>query len=412
MSTLTSRPLIRWAVPAAVAVAVVAAGSLAKLLPASADAVLPPRSAAQLLVDVQTARLDGLSGTVVERSALGLPDLPLPSGMGSSDLTTLVSGTHTLRLWYAGPTKVRVALLGTLGESDVIRNGADLWTWSSDQNTATHRTLPADAGPPDTGAGAASALGLTPQQAAERALAAIDPSTKVTTAGPAALAGRSAYELVLRPRDTSSLVGQVRIAVDAVEHVPLRLQVFARGSDSPAFEVAFTQVSFATPPASEFTFTPPPGVKVTQVPAQQSAQASTQQTPGTVRKPMQKLAPDQSATGPRASAAAGAGGQPHVVGSGWTAVVVAPNAAPAGSVMVKPGQGPQAGPGDQIAMSLDRVLGALPHVSGSWGSGRLLRSALVTVLITDDGRVLAGAVAPDRLYQVAAQPAPATASVP
>src|SRR5262249_27623771 len=205
MSTLTNRPMLRWAVPAAVAVAVVAAGSLARLLPASADAVLPPRSAAQLLVDVQTARLDGLSGTVVERSALGLPDLPLPSGMGSSDLTTLVSGTHTLRLWYAGPSKVRVALLGTLGESDIIRNGADLWTWSSDQNAATHRTLPADAGAPATGAGAASALGLPPQRAAERALAAIDPSTKVTTAGPAVVAGRSAYELVLRPRDTASL---------------------------------------------------------------------------------------------------------------------------------------------------------------------------------------------------------------
>src|SRR4249920_2304409 len=140
MSKNSSRPLVRWAVPVAVSLAVVAVGALVRLLPASADAVLPPRSAAQLLVDVQTARLDGLSGTVVERSDLGLPDLPIPGGMGSSNLTTLVAGTHTLRLWYAGPTKVRMALLGTLGESDVIRNGADLWTWSSDQNTATHRT--------------------------------------------------------------------------------------------------------------------------------------------------------------------------------------------------------------------------------------------------------------------------------
>jgi hypothetical protein len=49
------------------------------------------------------------------------------------------------------------------------------------------------------------------------------------------------------------------------------------------------------------------------------------------------------------------------------------------------------------------VLNSLPKVSGSWGSGRLLQSKLFTVLVTDDGRVLAGAVAPDRLYAAAAK---------
>lgn len=409
MSKFSSRPLVRWVVPVAVGLAVVIVGALARWLPASAEAVLPPRSAAQLLADVQTARLDGLSGTVVERSNLGLPELPLPSGMGSSNLTALVTGTHTLRLWYAGPTKVRLALLGTLGESDVIRSGSDLWTWSSDQNTATHRTLPADAGTPDMGAGPAGVIGLTPQQAADRALAAIDPSTRVSTAGPAVVAGRAAYELVLRPRDTASLVGAVRVAVDATEHVPLRLQVFARGGDTPAFEVAFTQVSFATPPSAEFRFTPPPGVTVTQETA--PASGSVQKDP---HRDIQKAAPNAvqrakalGSVKATASPAGAAAGQPYVVGSGWTAVVVAPQAPlPTGPVLVKPGQVAPDARGSQLVHSLDRVLQALPQVSGSWGSGRLLRSALITVLVTDDGRVLAGAVAPDRLYQVAAQPAP------
>ena len=49
---------------------------------------LPPRSAAQLLVDLQTARLDGLSGTVVQTADLGLPPLPgLTGGQGDADLT-------------------------------------------------------------------------------------------------------------------------------------------------------------------------------------------------------------------------------------------------------------------------------------------------------------------------------------
>jgi hypothetical protein len=46
---------------------------------------------------------------------------------------------------------------------------------------------------------------------------------------------------------------------------------------------------------------------------------------------------------------------------------------------------------------------SLPKVSGSWGSGHLLSSALFSALVTDDGRVLAGAVAPAKLYEIAGQ---------
>ena len=90
----------------------------------------------------------GVSGTVVESADLGLPSLPqLGPADADSGLLGLVTGTHTLRVWYGGPTKQRVALLNSLGESDIIRNGADLWTWDSSDNSATHRTLPADAPP-------------------------------------------------------------------------------------------------------------------------------------------------------------------------------------------------------------------------------------------------------------------------
>src|SRR5262249_18704592 len=68
-----------------------------------------------------------------------------------------------------------------------------------------------------------------------------------------------AYELVLAPKDTRSLVGQVRIAVDAEHSVPLRVQVIAKGATQPAFEVGFTQVSFATPGDEQFRFVPPKG---------------------------------------------------------------------------------------------------------------------------------------------------------
>jgi hypothetical protein len=44
-------------------------------------------------------------------------------------------------------------------------------------------------------------------------------------------------------------------------------------------------------------------------------------------------------------------------------------------------------------------------VSGAWGSGRLLRTSLVSVLITDSGRMFVGAVQPSVLYAAAGQAA-------
>src|SRR4051794_7864294 len=121
VSVFRSRPALRWLVPAAAAFVVIGGGAAAGTVLASADPALPDRSAAQLLVDVQTARPAGLSGTVVETADLGLPALPGIGGAGGADLTKLITGSNTARVWYAGQDKVRLALLGTMGETDVIR---------------------------------------------------------------------------------------------------------------------------------------------------------------------------------------------------------------------------------------------------------------------------------------------------
>jgi len=95
---------------------VVGAGVAAKTIAGAAGPALPPRTAAQLLVDLETANLDGLSGTVVEKANLGLPPAittlagALGGSQGSSTLTSLVAGKHTLRVWYSGPEKARVSL--------------------------------------------------------------------------------------------------------------------------------------------------------------------------------------------------------------------------------------------------------------------------------------------------------------
>jgi outer membrane lipoprotein-sorting protein len=364
MTAPTTLRLLRWGAPvaAAAAVALVTSG----VLTAQAGPSLPPKTAGQLLVDLQRAEVDGLSGTVVQDSDLGLPELPQVGsggGGGSASLTSLLTGSHTLRVWYAGDDKQRVALLGSLGETDVVRNGTDAWVWSSESNSATHYTVPAG----KAGEDAADQLpaGVTPQEAADRALKALDPTTKVTTSSTTSVAGRSAYELVLAPKDTRALVGQVRLAVDSATSMPLRVQVFGKNSgDGPAFSVGFSSVSFDVPSAAQFTFNPPPGAKVTQgtLPAYQRPSAGDAQRARDAVK---------------------------TVGSGWTTVAVLP--------------APGASDVSQDSGAFGTFLATLPRVSGSWGSGRLMSSTLVSALVTDDGRLIVGMVPRDLLFAAAAK---------
>jgi hypothetical protein len=79
-----------------------------------------------------------------------------------------------------------------------------------------------------------------------------------------------------------------------------------------------------------------------------------------------------------------------VIGHGWTAVLVKHD--------VSRAQVLQAVGGDQIATA---VLNGFQPVQGSYGSGRLLRTSLLSALWLDDGRLLVGAVQPSVLERAA-----------
>lgn len=390
------RPALRWLVPGVVA-AVIAGGAAVSSRPASADAGLPDRSAAELLTDVQEAQVTGLSGTIVQSADLGLPQLPVKAAPGdlssAQGLTALAGGSHTWRIWSAGPAKSRLALVSELGESDVIRNGQDLWLWSSRDKKATHYAVPAHDGTGAKGApdGAhhmpsdlppGMAMPSSPDEAARMVLAKLDPSTEVSTAGTATVAGRPAYELVLAPRDRASLVSSVRIFIDGDKRVPLRVQVFSSKQADPgkaAIDVGFTTVDFSAPDSRQFEFTPPPEATVTQG-------DTGAQLPMTAPKTGQQPQAGQQPNSPAAAA------KPRTVGAGWTTVVV-------GS-LPRPGAANQAPPGAPRGLEeLQSMIAGLPEASGAWGSGRLLETNLLSAVITDDGRYAAGAVAPQKLYE-------------
>ncbi|MBT2234949.1 DUF2092 domain-containing protein [Nonomuraea sp. NEAU-A123] len=379
---------VRWGVPIAAAAVIAGAMGAGPVIAAvSGDPVLPERTAQQLLAAAAAAGKDKapppMSGTVQQTASLGLPALP---DMGGASPLSLLSGSHEVKVWYGGRDKMRVAMPTQFDESNLIVNGDQVWYWDSGDNTATKIKMTGDAtarhavptpGPAD----------VTPQQVAEKLLAKADEHTAIRVTNNAQVAGRSAYQLVLTPKDQGSLVQEVRLALDGETYVPLQVQVYAKGSAEPAFQVGFTQVTFTQPAAENFTFTPPAGAKVKE------------QTIGGVSG-------DDAQEAEKAKETAK---DVKVVGAGWTSVAVLP--ASLEDLAAKPEQTPADGQfhkpwkggadGTDTSALVDNVLKSATPVSGTWGSGKLIKTKLVTALLTDDGRLLVGAVTPEEITKAA-----------
>src|SRR5262249_56413454 len=110
---------------------------------------------------------------VVVSAELVMPEWPV--SYEPTQIRSLLAGSHTLKVWYDGPKRMRLAVPVTLDETDFIRNGSTAWLWESNADSVMKILIPKRADgdrepvmPPTA---------LTPQQAAKQALAAVGPST-------------------------------------------------------------------------------------------------------------------------------------------------------------------------------------------------------------------------------------------
>ena len=396
---------------------------------------LPHRTVAQLLAEVAQGAakpLGPFTATVQTTANLGLPQLPQTAQPGGTE--GLTSGTQSITIWYRDGQHLRVARQVQAGESDVRLNGRTAWLWNSATQTATRLALPAHLTglPRDSGNGVAPKLSptagpssLTPAAAASQVLAAVGPSTVVAVQSNVNVAGRPAYQLALAPRSSKSLVGQVLIAIDASRDIPLRVEVLGRGSTDVVYSVGFTSLAFGTPAASNFSFSPPPGATVKQQVVPSSLRSALKQaglSPASLGGLPRAGSSSQSASSAPAAGSAQAGA-PKVIGRDWLSVVATPPspqvaAAVQSMLSSTPGnKSQQTGFGSSSSASsaysstltingvpgpglsaLQPLLLATTPVQGNWGSGRLLQTRLLSVLITSKGQILAGAVTPAVLY--------------
>ncbi|MHA5050158.1 LolA family protein [Streptomyces sp. SD15] len=371
------RKAARYVVPVAVVGVAAATIGLVPALADSGDPSLPDITAQQLIEKIAESDAQQLSGTVKISTDFGLPDLGgLESGFMSgaaqgddgssadpqSKLMELASGTHTLRVAVDGPDKGKISVLDSAAEYSVIRNGDDVWAYDSKSNEVYHSTAPDSEGTKEK---APEDVPATPEELADEALKAVDGTTSVTVDGTAQIAGRDGYKLLIKPKQSGSTIGAITVVVDAKTGVPLKFTLTPASGGAAVVDAGFTKVDFAEPAASTFDFSPPKGAKVTE-------------------------GEDAKAPESREGIGEGLDGL-KIIGEGWNSIAefdTGGQGLPSGS----------ASGSDDFSGFLD-VLG--DQVTGKFGSGTVFSTRLVNALITDDGKVYAGAVTKDALVKAA-----------
>ncbi|MGX1672384.1 LolA family protein [Streptomyces sp. NPDC055400] len=406
------RKATRYVVP--VAVVGVAAATIG-LVPALADSGnpdLPKISAQQLIEKIAKSDVQQMSGTVKISTDLGLPSLGgmaggfTPGAGGSSDggdgkagssadpqskLMELASGTHTLRVATDGPDRHKLSVLDNASEYSVIHNGDEVWAYDSASNEAYHAKDAAaggDRAEKHREGEAPKGVPATPKELADEVLKASGRTTSISVEGTSQVAGRDAYKLLVKPKQAGSTVGGITVSVDAKTGVPLKFTLTPAGGGKAVVDAGFTKVDFAKPAASTFDFTPPKGTKVTEgddLKAQDKSHA-----PKGLPKDLPKGMPKELRV-----AQGGGMNDMKVIGEGWTSIA---------ELKLPGGQGlPAGGSGSgDVPPEAQKFMDALgDHVTGKFGSGTVFSTRLVNALITDDGKVYAGAVTKDALVKAA-----------
>ncbi|GAA2235531.1 sigma-E factor regulatory protein RseB domain-containing protein [Promicromonospora sukumoe] len=362
------RPRTKALVAAGSGIAAGLAGLALTTLPAGADddPVLPAIEPEALVASALAAEPQAFSGQAEVSNELGLPALP---GVDALDF-------ESARVFHDGQESARVQLEKPTSEVTFVKNPDEAWAYDSQERAARHVTWDdADAAAAREHAEAQLA---DPAQAAAQLIEQLRPTSEIVVDGTASVAGRAAYELVLTPKPSEkTLLREVTVAIDEQTRMPLAFDVYANGRTDPVLSLGFTELDLGAQDPTLFDFTPPQGTKVETTDASDAAGHGAGKDSAGKDKAAERMA-EHSTT---------------MVGDGWDAVVIAdlPSDLPADLPADMPAGMPEGafGGGQDLAGTLAQI--GQP-VSGAFGSGTHVGIAVGGAIVTDDGRVAAGAV--------------------
>lgn len=341
---------MRWVAVLAATALLCSMPALVARRPAHAERVDP----AALIAKIRGSSGVGYSGLAESRGALGLPDLPR---LGR--LADLLSGTTRLRVWYAGPHRLRVDRLTPIGEVDAYVDEAGGWVWESEDRdsirmdgTPTLRLPePRDLLPPELG----------------RRLTAAAATARLEALPARRVGGHEVTGVRVRPLGVTT-VDHIDLWADPGTGLPMRVDVIARGQRNPSVTTRFLDVRLGRPDRGVTTFIPPldSPVRGEQVPDIVAA----------IDRYAPYELPAQVAGLPKRPRVSGVGGGAATYGDGYTLLAVVPLR------------------GDFAASLLDRILGAAEPIKVGGVPSAPLSTPLVKALVVaaEPGFLLAGTV--------------------
>lgn len=416
-----SSKMKKW-IPAVVAPATVVALSIAVPMQANAEIDLPDKTASEILQMMNTEPDMSFSGRVTKVSNLGLPpigNMPdvsesmveemeenMPEGMEEfiprvtessvvTDLLEIISGTHEARIYVDGPDKLKVQILDPMSERSITVNGDTVWFYDDDKLAAQYMTvdvaeLEAKAEEFENENSAEIEQKIAelpfdinnPAEVADYVLAEASEYSDITVGVDQNVAGRAAYELIATPLAAETTVDYVSVAVDAETGMALNVKIMAKGQVEPAMEIGFTSIDYSTPDASIFEFNPSSDVTVTEMemPEEFTIDGETY-TKEELQAELESKKPTEAEYEELKAQYEAMENKPVVYENGWASVVEMTLT-------------------DEMPVEMfdsELFSGMTEQVDG----GQVISTSLVNVLITDDGRVLAGAVTTAYLLEIA-----------
>lgn len=195
--------------------------------------------------------------------------------ISSSDFTgdardPLLQGA-TGRIWIADDGRLRLELQTTNGDAQVMVNKGSFWISDPRMQTVYEGTLPSSSpgtsGSTSGGTSHSDAVPTIAQLQADinRLMGHVDLGG-AQTSDPTDVAGRPAYSVVVSPKHSGGLLGQAKLAWDALTGVPLDIAVYARGNANPVLELKAHDIKYgAGAVAGAFDITPPGNYRVVKV---------------------------------------------------------------------------------------------------------------------------------------------------
>ena len=214
----------------------------------------PPKPLDQAIHDGLAAPApDGVTARVKFTNKL-IPSGALLGNAGSA----LMSGASG-RLWVTDDGRGRIELQSDAGDVQIVWNPSTVSVYDASSNTVYRASVPVHS----SGASGSNDKSEPPALSEiDNFLNELGAHATVSAAQPTDVARHPAYSVSLSPKHDGGLLASAELAWDAARGVPLRIAIFAQGSNSPVLELTATQISYARVPASDVAVSPPAGAKV------------------------------------------------------------------------------------------------------------------------------------------------------